>query len=137
MADGPALALQAALIGTLKANAGVAALVGARVYDEPPQTVVFPYVRIGTVNVDILRMSGECADDDVIFSIEAHSRPVSGRVEASRIAHVVRLALDNTAIAPVGYHVDWCDFETHAVTRAVDGKSYIATIAFTAALSAA
>lgn len=137
MADGPALALQARLVAVLKANAGVAALVGARVYDEPPDSVTFPYVRVGTIDLAILRLSGECADEDIVFSIEAHSRPVAGRVEASRIAHAVRLALDDAALAVPGYTVEWCDFTTQAVTRAPDGRSYIATIAFNAALSAA
>jgi hypothetical protein len=137
MADGPALALQARLVATLKANAGVAALVGARVYDEPPDGVAFPYVRVGTIDLSILRMSGDCADEDIVFSIEAHSRPVAGRVEASRIAHAVRLALDDAPLVVTGYTVEWCDFTTQAVTRAPDGRSYIATIAFNAAMSAA
>jgi hypothetical protein len=134
MADGPALALQAALVARLRAHAGVTALVGARVYDEPPQGVAFPYVRIGTVDLTPLRMT-TCSHEDLTFSIEAHSRPVSGRVEAARIAHAVRLALDAAPLAVTGYTLDWCDWITQAVSRAPDGRSYIATIAFTAALS--
>ena len=137
MADGPALALQAALVAALRANAGVSALVGARVYDEPPQGVVFPYVRVGSVDLRPLRMSGTCTDEDVLFSIEVHSRPVAGRVEASRIAHAIRLALDDAALVVAGFALEWCQFTTQAVTRAADGESYIATIAFEAALSAA
>ena len=136
MADGPALALQAALVTRLRANAGLTALVGARVYDEPPQGVVFPYVRIGSVDLAPLRMT-TCSHEDLIFSIEAHSRPVSGRVEAARIAHAVRVALDAAPLTVTGYTLDWCDWITQAVTRAPDGRSYIATIAFTAALSPA
>lgn len=137
MADGPALALQKALVASLRANAGVSALVGARVYDEPPQGVTFPYVRVGNVDLRPLRMSGACIDEDILFSIEAHSRPVSGRVEASRIAHAVRVALDDAALSVAGFTLEWCQFTTQAVTRAADGESYIATIAFEAALSAA
>jgi hypothetical protein len=45
MADGFALALQKGLRAALIADAGVAALVGSRIYDEPPQNVTFPYLR--------------------------------------------------------------------------------------------
>ena len=137
MADGPALALQAALVARLKANAGVTALVGARVYDEPPQNVQFPYVRIGTVDLAPLRLSGPCTHEDLVLSVEAHSRPVAGRVEAARIAHAIRLALDGGGFTVTGYTLDWCDWTTQAVSRAADGESYIATLAFEAALSPA
>lgn len=137
MADGPALALQKALVAALKADAGVTALVGARVYDEPPQGATFPFVRIGTVTVEPLRMSGACVDEDIAFSIEAHSRPIAGRVEATRIAEAIRTALDDQALTVSGFNAEWVQYMTQAVTRAPDGKSYVATIAFEAALSAA
>ena len=38
MPDSYALALQKALVTALKADAGITALVGARVYDQPPQS---------------------------------------------------------------------------------------------------
>jgi len=136
VADGPALALQAALVAALKADAGVSALVGARVYDEPPQNVVFPYIRIGSVDLRPLRMSCQ-TDEDFVFSIEGHSRPVAGRVEASRLAHAVRVALDGATLTVTGYTFEWCEWTTQAVTRAADGESYIATVAFEVALSAA
>jgi hypothetical protein len=137
MADGPALALQAALVARLKANAGISTLVGARVYDEPPQNVVFPYVRIGAVDARALRLSGTFVDEDIIFGIECYSQPVAGRVEASRIAHAVRLALDAAPLTVTGYRLDWCQWMTQAVQRQADGRSYVATLAFEAALSPA
>lgn len=137
MVNGPALALQAALVAALRADAGVTALVAQRVYDEPPQDVVFPYFRIGTLDLRPLRLSGDCTDEDLMFSIEGHSRPTAGRVEAARLAHAARLALDGKALTLAGYTLDWIDWQTQAVTRAADGKSYIATVAFEAALSPA
>lgn len=135
MADGPDLALQVALVAALRADAGLAALVGPRIYDEPPQKTRFPYVRIGTVNARPLRLSCR-TDDDLTFSIEAHSRPVSGRVEAGRIAFAVRKALDGAQLTAPGYTVAWCQYTTQAVSRASDGRSYVATIAFEASLEA-
>ena len=45
MADGYALATQVGVLAALKANSGVTSLVSNRIYDEPPQDVVFPYLR--------------------------------------------------------------------------------------------
>jgi len=137
MADGPDLALQVAIVARLKAHASVTALVGQRVYDEPPQGVTFPYIRIGTFDLSPLRLSGDCTDEDLVLSIECHSRPVAGRVEAGRMAHAVRMALDGASLSVAGYTFEWLDWTAQAVSRAPDGKSYIATVAFTAAMSAA
>lgn len=136
MADGPVLALQAAIVAALRADPAVAALVGGRVYDEPPEDVEFPYCRIGMTDLRILRLSGPWADDDVMLSVECHSRPTSGRVEAARIAHAVRRCLDGAALALAGHGLDWLQFTTQAVTQAPDGRSYVGTVAFEAAISA-
>ncbi|KAB6716269.1 DUF3168 domain-containing protein [Roseobacter sp. TSBP12] len=136
MADDSALALQSALVGWLKADTGVSALVSGRIYDEPPQDVVFPYVRIGNIDLSADRI-GCFTDDDIKFSIECHSRPVNGRVEATRISAAVRTSLDDAALILPGFSVDWCDYLTQAVIRAADGKSYIATVAFEASIALA
>lgn len=137
MADDASLALQKAVIAALRADAGVAALVGAKVYDEPPHGVTPPYVRYGTDNLAPLRMSGDCVDEDIAFSVEVHSRPVAGRVEAKRIAQAVREALDDQALTVTGFTLEWLQYTTQSITRAADGETYIAVIAFEAALSAA
>ncbi|WP_028029892.1 DUF3168 domain-containing protein [Gemmobacter nectariphilus] len=137
MPDDPSLALQKSVIATLRADAGVSAVVGVRVYDEPPQNVEFPYVRLGQIDLAPLRMSGTCVDADILFSVEAHSRPASGRVEATRIADAVRAALDDAALTVAGHVCEWCQYTAQSVTRAADGRSYVAVIAFQAALSAA
>ena len=134
MADGPALALQAALVAHLRADAGVAAIVGARVYDEPPDGATLPLVRIGNIDVAAERMDG-CIDEAITFSIEGSSRQAFGG-EPRRLAHAIRVALDDAALNVTGYHLDWCQFLTQDVTRAPDGKTYVATVAFQAAMSA-
>lgn len=45
--SGPGATLQQALYDLLRADAGVAAIVGARVYDNVPESPVFPYITIG------------------------------------------------------------------------------------------
>ncbi|SLN36573.1 hypothetical protein AQS8620_01301 [Aquimixticola soesokkakensis] len=136
MADDSALALQKALVSRLKSDAALSALVSGRVYDEPPQSVTFPYVRIGNIDLRALRFS--CGvDDDITFSIECYSRPTSGRVEATRIAAAVRASLDDADLELTGFSLDWCDYLTQAVIRAADGQSYIATVAFEASVALA
>lgn len=138
MADGPALSLQKALITVLRGNAGLSALVSDRIYDEPPQPVTFPYVRIGNVDQAPERLS--CVDDhNITFSIEAHSRPTAGRVEAARIADAIRAALNDQeatiTAAMTGYSAEWCTYTTQTVSRSGDGQSYVAIVAFEAALA--
>lgn len=129
MADDSALALQQAAVAQLKGDATLSALVAARIYDEPPQGVAFPYVRIGNVDVTPFRDSCTTADE-LRLSIECHSRPNAGRVEATRMAAAVRRSLDQAALTLSGFILEWIDFTTQAVTRAPDGKSYIAIVAF-------
>ena len=137
MADGPALALQKALIVALKADAAVFALVGVRVYDEPPQAVVLPYIRLGHLEVRPVRTT--CgAGWDVSFGIEAYSRPVAGRVVVTQICEAVVTALDQReAMVPVAlFHLDWLNFQTQTAGRDGDGESYVGVVAFEASLSA-
>jgi hypothetical protein len=137
VADGPALALQKALITRLKALASVTDLVGQRVYDEPPQAVTFPYVRIGNFDLQPFRTDAKVAWQ-FTFSIEAHSRPTSGRIEATRIAEAVIAGLDeqHDNLTVIGFTPAWVQFITSTVSRADDGQSYSAIIAFDAVLDA-
>jgi hypothetical protein len=133
MADGYALALQKALVTRLKSYAGTSGLVGVRVYDEPPQKAQRPFIRIGGIVVTPLRSS--CGDDaTVTFGIEAHSRPNSGRVEATRCAEAVVAALDGFALSVAGFTTVTMEFRTQTVGQDSDGKSYTAIIAFTTIL---
>ncbi|WP_353475518.1 DUF3168 domain-containing protein [Salipiger sp. H15] len=136
MADGPVLALQDAVVLALLADADVAALVSGRVFVEPQDDVVFPYIHLGRQDASADRI-GCYTDDSIIFSVECHSRPVSARVEALQIAHAVRMALDDAELALDGYTLDWCDYLTHAVSRSSAGDTYTATVAFEAAVAVA
>jgi hypothetical protein len=135
VADGPALAWQAAVIARLKADAAVAVLVSGRVYDEPPQDAVFPYVRFGRAEVEIVPTDERTAWR-ITFGIEAHSRPVAGRVEATRLIDAVVAALEDSEVSVTGFGLAWCFFQTFTVDRANDGRSYVALAAFEAMLDA-
>ena len=134
MADRYALALQKALVAKLKADAGVVALVGARIYDQPPQAALRPYVRIGGIEPRPLRTDGKAAAS-LTFGIEAHSRPVtSGRVEVTKCAEAIVAALDEADLTVAGYEAVQVQWQTQTVSQDSDGESYTAIVAFDALL---
>ena len=132
MANGYALSLQVGLVAALRADAGVSALVGSRIYDEPPESATRPYIRIGGIEPQPVRSAcGGAAR--VAFGIEVYSRPITaGRVEATKIAEAVVSALDtNEAAVDVGdYTLVTLEWTTQTVARDEDGVSYLAIIAF-------
>ncbi|WP_420415923.1 DUF3168 domain-containing protein [Marinovum algicola] len=85
--------LQRGLVSALKGDAGVAAFVGTRVWDEPPAAPDHPYVRIGNIEVRPYRTTG-CRAWLATFAVESHSRPQQGRVVASRLGAAVIAALN-------------------------------------------
>lgn len=130
MSDGPATACQAALRAALVADLDLAALVGARVLDEPPSNVVLPYVRFGQLTPAPDDTDG-AAGWIVQVGLEAHSRPAAGRVEAARIMERIAAALHRRpqVLAVAGYTATECEVQTWTVTRAADGVSYVGTLA--------
>ena len=138
MADGFALAMQKGLRAALAANAGVAALVGARIYDEPPQNVVFPYLRMVDINPDAFD-TDTTEGAEISISVEAYSRSASGRVEAAQMAEAVRAALhrQETSLTVSGFTLVELIFQTFNVTRDADGRGYTAVIVFQATLETA
>jgi len=132
MADGYALALQKALVAALKADSDVAALVGARVYDQPPQKAVRPFVRIGGIEPRPLRSDCGTAAT-VTFGIEAHSRPTkSGRVEATKCAEAIVAAIDGAALTVTGFTLVQLHWITQTVAQDADGEGYTAITAYSA-----
>jgi hypothetical protein len=90
-------ALQQAVYAALAADAGVAALAGARIYDAVPREAAFPYLVIG---------DGSEADwstktdrgSAVTLIIRAWSRG-AGQKEARQLAEAVRACLDGATLA--------------------------------------
>ena len=138
MADGYALATQKGIRAALVANSDVTSLVSTRIYDEPPQDVVFPYLRFNTISpnaFDTDTAEGALVD----ISLEAHSRSASGRVEATQIAEAVQAALhrQETSVTIAGYTLVELIFDAISVTRDGDGRGYTAVIALQAMLDTA
>lgn len=138
MADGYALSIQKGIRAALAADADVAALVSARIYDEPPQDVTYPYIRFNTIQpnaFDTDTAEGALVD----ISLEAHSRSASGRVEASQIAEAVKAALhrQEASVTVTGYTLVELIFEAFYATRDNDGRGYTAVISLQAMLDTA
>ena len=135
MADGFALAIQKGLRTALVANAGVSAIVSTRVYDEPPQNVVFPYLRFDEITSNAFD-TDSTVGSSVDITIEANSRSTSGRVEAVQMVEAVRAALhrQETTVTVTGFTLVELIFQTYSVTRDPDGRGYTAVIALQALL---
>lgn len=125
----PELELQGAIVGRLKADAGVIALVGTRIYDPVPSTQTFPYVSFGPR--DSLSDDADCITGfEITMQIDAWSR-TSGFKEALQIADAVRTCL-------AGYEftltVNAAVLFEHRVTRTFrdpDGITSHAALTFT------
>lgn len=125
------LALQKAVIETLRTDVAINSLVGGRIYDNPPNNPPFPYITIGPD--DCLPSRAACYDgSEVTFQIDAWSRS-PGFVEAKRIAEAVRVALTD---APLDLSPDYrlvdIALEASRTLRDPDGLTSHAVISFRA-----
>ena len=97
----PESAVTAALLARLRADAGVCALVAARVYDQPPAQPDHPYLVLGRVHTDPFGGgSGEGAPAEGLEAtvvLTAVSR-FGGTEEAKRINAAVRACLHDAAV---------------------------------------
>ena len=95
-------ALLEALRVALLADAGVQAALGdpARVYDEPPVDVVFPYVTLGRIEGRAVDASATDALEHAV-TLHVWSR-YGGRAEALDVIGAMRAALHNAALAIEG-----------------------------------
>lgn len=91
MPDDLSLPIQHAVVAALRANAGLAALVGDRVYDDVPPDTAFPYVCLtGWQHVP---EEIDCYDvSEYFFDVQCFSRRI-GRIEVGGIAREVHSAL--------------------------------------------
>lgn len=85
-------ALQKFVVARLKADADVADLVEARVYDRPPAGVKMPFVSIGPS--DEIPSDAACLDlIDATLQIDVWSDAQGGAVEARKICSAIKAAL--------------------------------------------
>lgn len=85
-------ALQAAIYARLTSYAPLVALVGTRVYDDPPKNAVYPYITFGPM--DALTEDADDLDGaEVSLQLDVWSDAQDGQREAKAICDVTRSAL--------------------------------------------
>jgi hypothetical protein len=89
-------ALQKAIVGKLKGDAPLTALVAGRIYDRVPAGAAMPYVHIR--NIQAVDDGSDGVDGQEVFiDLDVWSNAV-GKVEASRVASGVRSVLNFQAL---------------------------------------
>lgn len=133
MADGYQSALQLVVLAALKSDAALATHVGQRIYDDPPQKVRFPYVRLG-------RSEFEPDDTDgtlgaiVDFAVVVHTGPRDRRPVNTNIQQAVYDVLHRSdeVLLPAGYVLDTLDFLTSSTTKDGGDGRWVGRMAFQA-----
>lgn len=114
-------ALLAALHAALAADEGVGALVGARIYDDPPPERVFPYVTLGRVET----RAADAAETEALehaLTLHVWSRH-GGKAEVLSVIGAMRGALHNSALDVTGRRLVLLLATFADVFRAGDGRT--------------
>jgi hypothetical protein len=126
-----AAALRAAINAALNADASVATLLGgAKVYDEAPKSVVFPYVTMGDARTTEIAVA-EAPTVEHQLTLHAWSRQ-GGHREAHLIAGAIIQALDDAPLTLSGNRLVNLRLALADVRRESDGRTYHALIRFRA-----
>lgn len=135
--NGFALELQKGVRARLAALSSITDLVSTRIYDEPPTSVTYPFIRFGNITPSADDTDGRVGAD-VSFEIEAFSQ-ATGRVEATQIAEAIRAALhrSESSVSLTGFHLIELRCENYVVTRNSDERGHRASVILTANLETA
>jgi Protein of unknown function (DUF3168) len=124
-------ALRAAILNALIADSALVALLGsAKIYDETPRGVAFPYVTLGEARVTDFSTGSEPGEEHQI-TLHAWSRQ-GGHREAHLISGALLQALDDAPLAPSGHRLVNLRFTTADVRREADGRTYHGLVRFRA-----
>lgn len=114
--------LQKALYAALAGDAALAALVGARIYDDPPGEGALPYVQIGDGGETDWSTASEAGSEHQL-AIHVWSR-AGGRMEARAVLSAVHDALHEAALDLDGNRLVNLRFVLAQVWREDDGETY-------------
>jgi hypothetical protein len=93
--------LQKAIFAALGANAALAALIGARVFDHAPANVAFPYITFGRTSVYDWSTATEGGTEQ-LFTLHVWSKG-KGKKEALEIMELARQTLHDAPLELEGY----------------------------------
>ena len=126
-----AAALRAAIHDALTSDGSLATLLGgARVYDEPPKGVAFPYVTLGEARITDFSTGTEPGEEHAL-TLHAWSRQ-GGHREAHLIAGALLQALDDAPLTLSGHHLVNLRFSLADIRREKDGRTYHDVVRFRA-----
>lgn len=129
--------LLAAIRARLVADATLKEIVQGRIYDVPPQNVVFPYVQVGDIQT-LPFEDGGCIDGSEQYpQIHAWARSQTASAEVHRMIAATRAALHNQALPLIGHTLQTMQFQTSRVMRDRDGLTRHGVIDFRAFTTAA
>lgn len=98
MTQSPGVDLHDAVLATLKADARVGAIYGARIYDNPPEGVTWPYISLGAGDVTPEVDADGCLRMDVeALTIHLWHEEAGASWQAKNGCHAVRRALREAA----------------------------------------
>ena len=87
----PSVSLHRAIIAGLKADAGMIAIVGDRVYEDPPATPVKPYVTTGPMDV-VPEVADEYEGSTTTFQVDGWAEGPGGN-SMRQLGRAIRTAL--------------------------------------------
>lgn len=120
------LALQKAVYERLAGDAALAALVAARIHDNPPGDTGFPYLTLGENET---RAWPGGREHRLTFHVFSRG---GGRAEAKRLMDAVETALHDAALALEGHALVNLRFLDATTRREADGTTWRGTIRFRA-----
>jgi hypothetical protein len=125
------VALRAAIIDALRADASLVAMLGGpKIYDEPPRGAALPYVTLGDARIAALP-ADEAEALEHQLTLHAWSRQ-GGHREAELIAAALLQALDDAPLPLADHRLVNLRFALADVRRDADGRTYHALIRFRA-----
>ena len=124
-------ALRAAVFRALTANPALISLLGgAKIYDETPRGISFPYVTLGEAHVADFSTGSEPGEEHQL-TLHGWSRE-GGHRQAHLIAGALLQALDDAPLALADHHLVNFRFSVADVRRQADGRTYHALVRFRA-----
>jgi hypothetical protein len=130
----PERALQGAILQRLRAEPALQALVGARVWDQPPAEATHPYVVFGRAETRPVNADGGGFEHRL--SLNCVSR-YGGAEEAKTVVGRVRACLDGAALAPAGWRCVDLRVTYVEVFRSVDLRTTYGVVRVRAVVEAA
>lgn len=115
------LQVQIGILNALKGDIELMAMVGGRIYDEVPNTEVFPYIAIGTHTENPWNTFDKFGRD-VLITLNIYSQ-YEGYKEALEILDKVVEVLDYKDITIPEFELSYIRYEDATTIRDLDGRT--------------